>query len=165
MSHLTAPEADGELYFISPVEKLLALAALRIQVVSRNLWLQPNLFQFDGVLISARFTLFLALLIPVLTVVHQPANRRNSVRRNFNEIEPARTRHFKRIPGQQNADLLAFLVNYSDFPDTNTLIDAGLNWSGNGQPPDRLGTERQCSGNIGVKNAITRPVPSPVAER
>jgi hypothetical protein len=92
VSHLAAPETDGELDFISRVEKLLPLPAFGFQVVPCYLGLQPNLFQFDGVLIPARFTLFLTLLIPVLTVVHQPANRRNSVRRNFNEVEPARAR-------------------------------------------------------------------------
>ena len=52
VSHLAAPEADGELDFVSPVKKFLALAALCIQIVSGNLGLQPNLFQFNGVLIS-----------------------------------------------------------------------------------------------------------------
>ena len=95
----------------------------------------PDFFQLDDMLVPARFSLLATLLVPELAIVHEPANGWNRIRRNFHEIEPSLSGHLQRISGWNDSDLLAFLVDESNFPNSDPLIDTCLNWSGYSSPP------------------------------
>ncbi|MBA3528499.1 MAG: hypothetical protein H0T91_04170 [Propionibacteriaceae bacterium] len=87
VGHLAATESHREFDFISPIKKLRALAALRVEVMPGDLRLQANLFEFDDMLIAARFPFFLALFVPVFAVVHQATNGWDGIRSHFDEVE------------------------------------------------------------------------------
>src|SRR5262245_43612167 len=95
VGHFASAEQDRKLDFIPGVEELGGLASLRFQIVVVDLRSDADLFQFDDVLVATRFALLAALLVPVLAVVHQPADRRHGVWRYLDEVESALTRHLE----------------------------------------------------------------------
>ena len=135
VGHFSPAEQDGQLYLIAMIEELRGLAALGFQIVIVDLRTNPNFLELDDMLILARLTLLAALLIPELAVIHQAANRRHRVRSHFNKIKPALSRHFERITGRNDTDLVSFFVDQPDFANPDSFIDSRLNGSGNGRPP------------------------------
>jgi hypothetical protein len=135
VSHFTSPEPDRQFNFVARVEEPRRLAALRFKVMSPDLRPEPDLLQIDHMLMSSRLAFFPALFVPISAEIHQPANRWYRVGRNFDEIEPPVSRHFESIAGGNYPDLLPLFVNQPDLSNSNTLVDASLNWSGNGSPP------------------------------
>ena len=130
MRHLATTKQDGQLHLVAGVEKLGRLPTLRRQVVIVDLGSDANLFEIDDVLVLFRITFAATLLVAILAVIHQAANGRHRVRRDFDQVKPALSRHLERVPRLDHPDLLPFLVNQSHLADANSLIDAGLYWSG-----------------------------------
>ncbi len=83
MCHLATTEEDGELDLIASVEEPRRLSPLRLKVVIVDLRPDAHLFQLDNVLIPARLTIFPALLIAKLAVIHQSTDRRHGIRRHL----------------------------------------------------------------------------------
>jgi hypothetical protein len=86
-------------------------------------------------LIPTRFPLFAALLISKFAVIHEPADWRNRVRRDLDQVKSAFTRHFERIPGRNNADLVPHVVDQANFANSDPLVHPCLNWPCDGLPP------------------------------
>src|SRR5262249_14538182 len=122
-------------HLVPGIQKLGGLTSLGLQIVIVDFRPDPNLFQFDHVLVSTRLALFSALLIPELAVIHDPAHRRDGIRRDFDEVEAPRPFHLQRFTSGDDADLLPFLVDESDLADPNAFVDASLYWSAYGLPP------------------------------
>jgi hypothetical protein len=135
VGHLATTEENRQLDLVSGVEELRSLPALGFEIMVVDLGPDADLFQLDDVLASPRFTLFPALLVTELAVVHQPADRRHGVWRHFDKVETALARHLQRIERRDDADLLAVLVDETDFTNPDALVDAGLNGSRNSLPP------------------------------
>jgi hypothetical protein len=135
VGHLAAAKEDGQLDLVSGVEELRGLATFRLEVMVVDLGPDADLFQLDNVLMAAGLTLFAALLVSKLPVVHEPADGWHRIGSHLDEIEPPLTRHLKRIESGDNANLLAVLINQPDLADPDALINAGLDRSGNNLPP------------------------------
>jgi hypothetical protein len=135
VGHLAATEEDGQFDLVPGVEELGGLAPFRLQVVVVDLGPDTDLFQLDGVLVTARLALFAALLVAKLAVVHEPADGGHRIGSHLDQVETPLARHLKRIKGGDDADLLAVLVDQPDLADPDALIDAGLDGSGNSLPP------------------------------
>src|SRR5215217_2960135 len=135
MRHLPSAEQHRHLDLVPGIEELGGLTALRFQIVVVDLRPDANFFQLDHVLVSTRLAFFAALLVPELAVIHDPANRRYGIRRDFDQVESPRPCHLHRVAGGNDPDLLPFLVDEPDFADTNPFVDASLHWSAYGLPP------------------------------
>jgi hypothetical protein len=133
--HFAPAEKHCQFDFVTRVQEPGSLPAFGFEIVIIDLRPNADFLKFDNVLVAARFTLFPALLIPELAVIHEPANRRDRIRSDFDKIEPALTGHFQRISRRNDPNLLACLVDESNFPNPDSLIDARLHWSGNSSPP------------------------------
>jgi len=129
VGHLAAAEENSQLDLVSSVEELRGLATLRLKVMVVDLGPDADLFQLDNVLMAAGLTLFAALLVSKLPVVHEPADGWHRIGSHLDEIEPPLARHLKRIECGDNANLLAVLINQPDLADPDALIDAGLDGS------------------------------------
>src|SRR5712692_10268929 len=99
MAHLRSTELDADPHPIAFCEELLNLAGLHVNIMVICTWTHANLFQRDGFLILAGLVLFLCLLVFILTIVHQFADRWESIGRNLNQIEIALTGNIKRTLG------------------------------------------------------------------
>ncbi len=135
VSHLPPAKEDGQLHFVPAIQELGRLATLRFQIVIVDLRANPHLFKLDDMLILARLALLAALLVPELAVVHQAADRRHRVRRDFYKIQTSLTGHLQRVASRDHPDLLALFVNQPHLSDANALVNPGLDWSGYGWPP------------------------------
>ena len=71
---------------------------------------------------GAAFALF--LLVKVLAVIHDAANRRLRRGQNFHQIQGSFAGNLKRIEGGHDTQLVAFVVDHADFADANALIGA-----------------------------------------
>jgi len=129
------PEEDGEFDLIPIVQKFCCPFALGLEIVVVDFGPNPHFLQLNNMLILAGLALLAALLITELAVIHEPANRWDSVGRYLDEIQTTFTRHFKRIPSLNNPDLVAQIVNQANFPDTNPIVNPCLNWPSYGLPP------------------------------
>jgi hypothetical protein len=129
VGHLAPPEEDGQLDLVSGIEELRGLPTFGLEVMVVDLGPDADLFQLDDVLVASRLTLFAALLVPKLAVVHEPADGWHRIGSHLDEIEPPLARHLKRIECGDNANLLAVLINQPDLADPDALIDAGLDGS------------------------------------
>jgi hypothetical protein len=65
-----------------------------------------------------------AFLVLELPVVHDPADRRHRGRRNLDQIEAFLSGKDESLGRRHDAQLLPRVVDYSDFTDSNPLIDA-----------------------------------------
>jgi hypothetical protein len=146
VGHLAAAEENGQLNFVSGVEKLRGLATFRLEVMVVDLGPDADLFQLDNVLMAAGLALFAALLVSKLAVVHEPANGWHRIRRHFDQIEPPLARHLERVKRWDDTDLLAILIDQPDLADPDALIDACLDGSGNNLPPLPIAGYRSNTG-------------------
>jgi hypothetical protein len=133
--HLAAAEEDGELHLVAAIEESRGLPSLRFEIMIVDLRPYADLFQFDDMLIATGFALFPALLVPEFAIIHQSADRGDGVRRDLDQVEAPVARHLQRFERGNDANLLALLVDEPDLADPDTLVDAGLDGSGNNLPP------------------------------
>ena len=83
-----------------------------------------NFFNGDGFLVLLGLALFLFLLVQKFPVIHDAAHRRLRGGRNLDQIQIFEPGHLERFKRRQDANLIAFVVNYADFAGANTLISA-----------------------------------------
>lgn len=141
MRHLSTTEENRQLDFVTAIKEPGGLATLRFKIVIVDLGPNSHLFEFNDVLVLPRFPLFAALLVPELAVIHEPADWRNRIWRDLNQVKTPVACHLQRFKCRDHPNLGAFLINQPDFTNPDSLIDAGLDWSGNSLPPTR------CSGD------------------
>jgi hypothetical protein len=135
VGHLAAAEEDGQLDLISGIEELRGLPTFGFEVMVIDLGPDANLFQLDDMLMAAGLTLFAALLVSKLAVVHEPADGWHGVGRHLDQVESSLARHLERVKCWNDADLLAVLVDQPDFANPDALVDPCLDGSGNNLPP------------------------------
>jgi hypothetical protein len=85
--HLAPPEHHGDLGLVPLAEEALGVAGLELEIVLLGLRSELDFFELDNRLFLARFPRLFGLLVPVLAVVHDPADRRPSFRRHLHQIE------------------------------------------------------------------------------
>jgi len=135
MRHLAPAEKHGQFHFVAGIEKLRGLAALCLEIMIVDLRPNPHFFQLDDVLIATRLSLFPALLISELAVVHEPGHGRNRIWGNLDKVEPPLASHLERISSLDDPYLFAGFVNEANLPNSDPLVDARLYWSGYSLPP------------------------------
>ena len=131
-------EQDAQLNLVARIKKLRCLSPLGFQIVTANFRLDPDFLETNHMLGLARITLFPALLVPELPVIHQAADGGNCIGSDLYEIEPPFAGHLQRISRLDDTYLLSLIINKSYLADANSFVYASLNWSRNSLPPELL---------------------------
>ena len=99
-----------------------------------------DLFDKDDLLLLLGRAVALFLLVEKASVILNATNGRNSVRRDFDEIESVLAGNLQGIKNCQNAELFTVFVNDANFTRANAVVDANKCFSGtfiecDGSPP------------------------------
>src|SRR5258708_31834368 len=144
MSHLPALEAQRGFHLVALAKKADSLVLLRLVVVLVDRDRELDLFDGDDLLLLARRPFALVLLIQILAVVLNLADRRNGVGRDLNQVERALPGHLQCFKRCHDAKLLAVFIDYADLAGADTFIGADkrlrgtfINWW-NKSPPQRV---------------------------
>jgi hypothetical protein len=133
--HFAPTEHHRHFDLVALLQELRGLPALRREIVIIDLGTNAHFLELDDVLVLARFALLAALFVPELAVIHQAANRRNRIRRDFHQIEPARASHFQSVASRDDPDLLTLFVDQANFSDADAFIHPRLDRPRYGTPP------------------------------
>ena len=88
------------------------------------LWSKLNGLYLDLFLMLARFALAARLFVDKFSVVHNPANRRSGIRRNFHEIKTGVSGDTNGFVCCDYAAVITFIVDQADLSRSNTIIYA-----------------------------------------
>ena len=122
--HFSATKQNGHFYFVAVFQKATGLVAFCLQIVVINFRTQPYLFNSYNFLALAGFLFLFALLVPVFTIIHNPADRGLGVGSHLNQVNILAAGQGQSITGFHNAKLFAGVVNNPYFRDTDAFINA-----------------------------------------
>lgn len=117
----TPAENDADFDFVAVLQKAARLLDLEVDVVVAGLGTQSNFLELRLVLLRVlRVSLFLFVL--ELAVIHDSADGRTNIRRDFNEIETGLNGLLQSLAGGNNADDLSVLANDSNRRDADLIV-------------------------------------------
>ncbi len=126
MAHLTTAESENDLDLVSVLEKTDGVVYFCLEIVSVDAAGQLHLLDLDDVLLLFRFLLPLVLLKAVAAVVGDPADGRLGAGGDHDEIQAGVVGDLKRALGRHNAELLAFLIDDSNFLASDGFVDKDI---------------------------------------
>jgi len=122
--HLPSAEENRRLHLVAFAEKSQHVVFFGLVVVVVNVDTELYFLHHNLVLVLLGLTLALFLLIQVLSIIHDAADRGLRGGRNFDQIQVFFAGYFERFERRHNAKLVTFVVNHANFADTNTLVCA-----------------------------------------
>jgi len=122
VGEFAAAEADCDFDLIPLFKESADHLDLRGDVVLVGAWSEAHLFEFDDLLILARFALALGLLVLEPPVVHQAAHGWDCVRCYLDKIESPLLGHPDRVDRRHDPQLFTIIANQPDVPDPDLVI-------------------------------------------
>ena len=122
--HFAAAEENRRLDLVAVFNEALDVVLLELVIVLVHLRAELDFLDLDHLLVALRFAGPLLLLVLILAVVHDPADRRHGGRRDFDQVEAFLSGKDESLGRRHDAELLPRVVDYADFTDSNPLIDA-----------------------------------------
>ena len=122
--HLSTAEAQGNLDLIAVLQKLEHIAHLDVIVMRIGVGPELDLFDLDDLLLPTSFAFAFLLLVLELAKIHDFADRRVRVGRNFNQIKAHVGGHLHRFGGMNYPDVFTFGTNQANLGGTDLFIDA-----------------------------------------
>lgn len=123
---LSPSEADADLDLHSLFQPTTGITHFERPMMIRCLGPQTYLFDFNLLLCLARLTLSLSLLIEKLAIVHNFADWRISIWRNFDQIQVDLLRLVQRLAQGHNANVMPVRVDQAYFSSADLSIDSVL---------------------------------------
>ena len=123
MRDLAATEANRNLDLVAVLQEAASVLDLGVQVADVDIRRQANLFDLHDTLILSRFLLALCLLETEFTVIHDLADRRLSLRRDFDQIHALFYGDILCLLNRQNAELFAVVTDQTNFLVADLFID------------------------------------------
>ena len=117
-------EEDRRLDLVAFLDEPLNVVLLERVIVLVDLGPELDFLDLDDVLMPLRFPGALLLLVLVLPVIHDPADRRDRRGRNLHEVEPFLPGDRQGLRRRHDAELLARVVDHADFTDADAFVDA-----------------------------------------
>ena len=111
---------------ISALQELDCLSGFCIKVMGINGGEHSDLLDINDLLIFSCFLFTLSLFKAIFAVIHDLAYRRNSLRRNFYQIQILFCRKLLSVPCGHKTELTSVGTDYSDFLVTDFFIDLKL---------------------------------------
>src|SRR5438309_2706419 len=111
------------LYLVTLVKQPHGVILLELVVVL--IGARPKLDFLDGDkgLFCPGFFLLLLLFVLIFTEVNDPTDRRLSLRRNLDKVEPFAARDFDRLLRRHYAELGSVLIDYANLANPYSLVD------------------------------------------
>ena len=94
-----------------------------IEIIGIDIQRKTNLLDLNDLLVFFRFLLPLCPFKTILAVIHNAANRRNSLRGNFYQVEILFNRNLHRILCCHNSQLATVCIDDTDFPVSDLFVD------------------------------------------
>ena len=99
-----------------------AFFELRVEVPDVDARRHPDFLDLDHMLVLSGFLFLLALFKAELAVIHQLADRRDCLGRDFDQIQALLVSNPQRLRRRHDAQLLASGSNQSDLPVTDLFV-------------------------------------------
>ena len=115
---------DDEL--VTLLQALGSLVHLGVEVVGVDVQGKADLLEFNHFLVLLGFLFLFQLFEAEFAVIHDLAYRRNSLRRNFYQIQILFCRKLLSVPCGHKTELTSVGTDYSDFLVTDFFIDLKL---------------------------------------
>jgi hypothetical protein len=122
--HFPAPKEDGRFHLVSFIQEAQHVIFLGVIVVIIHVDAEFHFFDGNRLLVLLGLAFLFFLLVKVLPVIHDAANRRICGGRNLNQIQILLAGHLERFEGRHDSNLLAFVANYADFACADALVRA-----------------------------------------
>ena len=133
--HFAAAKKDRGFHFVAFIEKTQNVVLFGVVIVVIHVDAKFYFLDGDCLLVFLGFALFLFLLVEILPVIHDAANRGLRRGRNLDQIQVLFAGQPQRFVGRHDADLLAFIIYHANFACANaligadkTLVDRNLRW-------------------------------------
>jgi hypothetical protein len=126
VGHFPAAEPQRDLDLVAFLEEFHHRAHLDLIIMGIGSGAELDFLDLDDVLLLARFGLALLRLILVFAKIHDLADRRLGVGRDFDQIKSGFFGHLHGAGWCDHPDIFAISPNQADFGGTNAIIDA---WS------------------------------------
>jgi len=123
MSHLATTEHDRYLDFIPFTKETHGIFYLEQVIVLVSFGTQFYFLNFNPDLLLFCIGSTLALLVLVLAVIHDPANRGFRGWRNFDQVEARLRRGLQGGIQVHDTQLVAFIVDDADLAGSDSLVD------------------------------------------
>ena len=111
---------------ISLFNELPGLLHFKFNIMLINGWSESDLFNMNDMLLLFTDFLFFTLLIPVFAIIHDTANRRRGIWRNFDQIQIMCFGNLKRFFDGLNAYLLTIRTDKPNFLGSNFFIQTNM---------------------------------------
>ena len=122
MGDLPAAKPDGQFDFIPVVQKFDDITKLCLEVVLVNRRAEADFLNVDNLLVLAGLLFLLLHFVTILTVIHNPANRRFGGRSHIDQIQIGIGSDLQSFPNRFYAELLPIGSDQTNFPGTNLFV-------------------------------------------
>ena len=114
MCHLTTPETDADLNTVAVLEELLGTFDLGIEVVGVDAGAHPDLLDLHDLLILLGFLFTLLLIEAEFGIVHDLADRGDSIGRDLHKVKALLLRQLVGFVGRHNTQLGTVSTDQAD---------------------------------------------------
>ncbi len=128
MGHLTTAKSQGNFDFVAFFEKSADGTHLDVIVVIVDARPHLDFFDLDDLLIFARFSLLLLLLVLEFAVVQDFADRRLRIGGDLDKVETRVSRSLQGVKFADDSDVLSSLVDQSHVAGPDLVVDLGPGW-------------------------------------
>ena len=122
--HFAAAKENSRFDLISFIQKPQHVILFGVVVVIIHINAEFHFLDGNRLLVLLGLAFLFFLLVKVLPVIHDAANRRICGGRNLNQIQILLAGHFERFERRHDSDLLAFVADHSNFAGANALVRA-----------------------------------------
>ncbi len=124
MRHFATAKAHGDLDLVAIIDELHDLLHLGLVVVVVDIRPHLDFLDLDGLLTLAGSVRFLLFLVFEFTEVHQLADGRPHIGRNFDKVEPDCLRSTQCINSRNHTVVVPLVINQPDFTDIDHFVGA-----------------------------------------
>jgi len=130
VDHLPTAEHHRHLRLVPLLQESLSVLGLKLEVVILGLGPELDLFDLNDRLFLPRLSRLLALLVSVLPVIDDPADRRLGFRRHLHQIERQALGDLQGLLNREDSELFPIRINDSNLFDPNPLVDPDTSTDG-----------------------------------
>jgi len=120
------PEHDSDFHLVLIDKKTLDMVDFGLKVMVSGFWPNLDFLDLESALFLFRFLLFLGLLVFVLPIIHDFADRWIGCGRNFHQIETGFPCRSKGLVKRNDAALFAFGIDQPNFLGLDFPVDIDL---------------------------------------
>lgn len=152
MNDFASTEEHGSFYFVALLEEAHGMILFELVIMFIRVGPELHFLDRDVLLMLSSLMLFLVLLIKILAVIHDPANRRSCGGRDFYQVQSTFFGNLDCGLWGQNPELFILIVYNSNLARTNSVIDPYI-FIDNLSPPVIVRLS-ETNGNLNKRSAL-----------